>query len=186
MTFIKYLLLFVAFIVIVASVFLVVGQQTTPTPTSQPISQPIPQSTPTSTSNQTVNVFLVALSGTHQNAETIGCDDALVAVPRTVEAAQEPLPFALQQLLSAPEQTVTDDNRALYNAFAQSNLTVESATIVDSTAVIKLTGQLTMGGACDQPRIKEQLHATATQFNGVNDVEVTLNGRPFDEFLSNR
>ena len=64
----------------------------------------------------------------------------------------------------------------LYNALYQSHLSIADVAVVDGEARIFLTGNLTLGGECDNPRVEEQLKAIALQFNTVKRVSVYING----------
>ena len=74
----------------------------------------------------------------------------------------------------------------LYSVFAQSDLTVEGVDIDDGVAEIALGGELMLGGVCDNPRVVDQITWTATQFDTVDSVAITLNGAPIEEALSLR
>ena len=43
-----------------------------------------------------------------------------------------------------------------------------------------------LGGVCDNPRVVDQITWTATQFDTVDSVAITLNGAPIEEALSLR
>jgi len=51
---------------------------------------------------------------------------------------------------------------------------------------VRLAGRLELNGACDVPRLRAQLTATATQFDDVDDVELFLGDEPLDAVLSLR
>jgi spore germination protein GerM len=72
----------------------------------------------------------------------------------------------------------------LYNALYQSDLQVESVSIVDGIATINLTGRLLMGGECDNPRIQAQLEQTVLQFPTVTKAEIFINGKTLADALS--
>lgn len=119
-----------------------------------------------------VKVYLVALDDRGQRGRRIGCDDSLVAVTRTVAAAGAPLKAAVEELLSVPREY----EGGLGNYWAGENLRVQSAVISRGVATIRVRGTLPVAGICDQPRIEEQIKATARQFRGVRSVRVFLNG----------
>jgi LysM repeat protein len=116
-------------------------------------------------------------------AGDLGCGDALVRVERTVPADASPLEVALESLFSLHGEDVGDD---LYNPLEASEVTVEEARIEGSVATIRLRGTLRPGGVCDLPRIESQLREVALQFEGVETVDVTVNGVPLEEMLSER
>ncbi len=113
-----------------------------------------------------------------------GCEDSLVAVTREIDTPGTPLQAALTELFTLDPADY--EALGLYNVFAQSNLTVEGATVRDGTATIALAGDLILGGVCDNPRVEAQIEATATQFDTVDHVEVTVNGEPLEDVLSLR
>ncbi|HEX7017474.1 MAG TPA: GerMN domain-containing protein [Patescibacteria group bacterium] len=169
MSLLKYLFALVAFLVVMASVWWVVSGQTNLSLTDQP--------SPTPSPNPTYQVYLVALEGTHAETETFGCGDVLVPVTRPADSTPT-LKMAISQLKHTVERTVTENNIELYNALHQSALNIEQAEIRDGVAIISLQGQLRLGGVCDEPRVEEQIKATARQFPGVNEVRILVNGEP--------
>jgi hypothetical protein len=74
----------------------------------------------------------------------------------------------------------------LYSAFHQSNLQVEKAEIINGAATVYLTGQLSLGGVCDSPRVKAQLEKTALQFSTVKSVKFFVNNKPLEQLLSEK
>ena len=53
---------------------------------------------------------------------------------------------------------------------------MRGAVISRGVAIVRIRGTLPVAGVCDQPRIEEQIRATARQFSGVRGVRVLLNG----------
>ena len=166
-----------------------------PTPTSLPPT-PVP-ATPTSTSlppthtpiaatitsgPQMVQMFLIAVGDNGQSGKLVGCGDSLVPVQIEIPASQGVLRASLEKLLSLKKQYYGESG--LYNALYQSDLQLESVTIEAGKAVIKLTGTLTLGGECDNPRVAAQLEATARQFPTVSDVSIYVNDKLLSEVLS--
>jgi hypothetical protein len=137
--------------------------------------------TPTPAGVTQVKVFLVAMDDAGQTGPLIGCGDSIVAIERGVAPTQEPLRAAIEELLSIRERFYGQSG--LYNALHQSDLEVESVSLVDGRATIQLRGRLTLGGTCDEPRIQAQLSQTALQFPLVNEVVVSVNGEPLDVSL---
>ncbi|HEV2762755.1 MAG TPA: GerMN domain-containing protein, partial [Pyrinomonadaceae bacterium] len=114
-----------------------------------------------------VKVYLVALDDKGKTGRKIGCDDSLVPVTRTVRATPAPLKAAVQELLSIS----SGQNDKLQNFWGGGNLRVKSVSVRRGTAVIHLTGNgPSVAGICDQPRITEQIEATARQFSSVRRV----------------
>jgi len=71
----------------------------------------------------------------------------------------------------------------LGNYWKGSDLKVKSVSLKRGTATIWITGTLTVAGICDEPRITEQITATARQFSSVKRVRVFVNGTPLREAI---
>jgi hypothetical protein len=119
--------------------------------------------------------------------DTFGCGDRLrpVAVPVATEGVDTAgrIAAAVGSLLAA------SGGQGLYTALDRSELEVERVEAVEGVAGlyrIHLSGQLRLGGVCDNPRVRAQLEATARQFAGVDDVEIEIDGRPLESFLTGR
>lgn len=128
------------------------------------------------------DIYLVALEDGGTNGEEIGCGDSLVPVETAFEPTVAPLTAALDNMLAGDQQFYGDTD--YYNAFYQSDLSVQGIDINNGVATIALTGDLMVGGTCDVPRIEAQLEATALQYSTIDAVNIQINGRPLDEALS--
>lgn len=126
-----------------------------------------------------VKVFLVALDDKGRRGRRIGCDDSLVPVTRNVTAAGAPLKAAVEELLSIPREY----EGGLGNYWAGEGLRVESAAVAAGVATIRIRGTLPVAGICDEPRIEEQIKATARQFREVRSVRVLLNGQRLSDAI---
>lgn len=133
---------------------------------------------------QFVQIFLIALGDQGVSSKKIGCGDSVIPVQVQIPPTQGVLKAALQVLLSVKVQYYGESG--LYNALYQSDLKLESATITDGKAVVKLTGKLVLGGECDNPRVAAQLEETVLQFSTVSEVSIFINGKPLSEVLSLR
>lgn len=105
-----------------------------------------------------------------------GCDK-VVMVPFTIEETTAPLTMALFILFDID----TENSNGLFSYIARTNETLkfDHATMVDGTANIYLTGELTgLAGVCDDPRAAIQIEETALQFPTVERVQIYLNGEP--------
>lgn len=89
---------------------------------------------------------------------------------------------ALNQLLGLKDQYYGQSG--LYNALYQSTLSVEDVRIENVQAIIQLSGQLVLGGVCDNPRVEAQLVETALQFATVKSVTIFIHGKALKEVLS--
>lgn len=129
-----------------------------------------------------VQIFLIALEDAGQSGPEIGCGDSIVSVNVKIEATAAPLTAALQQLLAINERMYGQSG--LYNALYQSDLSIEQVAVRNGTATIRLSGDLMLGGACDNPRVEAQLKQTALQFSTVDQVDVYVNDQPLGQILS--
>ncbi|MFL7807039.1 MAG: GerMN domain-containing protein, partial [Anaerolineae bacterium] len=116
------------------------------------------------------------------SGQEIGCGDSLVPVEVQVTPTRAPLTAALHALLAIKTETYGESG--LYDSLYQSNLTVQSVAIVDRTAIIRLAGEVQLGGTCDTPRFEGQIEATALQFSTVDTAQVFINGQSMADVLS--
>lgn len=161
------------------------SEQTAPpdqVPSSQnPDSSPGTPSTLLTKTTQ-VKIYLIALNDNGKTGKDIGTGDSLVAVDRTISNPQTPLTAAFDELLAMKETYY--GNTGLYNALYRSNLKLDKATITNGKAVVYLTGSLSLGGVMDNPRVENQLNATAFQFSSVKEVQIYVNGKTLKAALS--
>jgi hypothetical protein len=123
-----------------------------------------------------VKVYLVKVGDAGKSGRKIGCDDSLYPVTRTIKATAAPLKAAIEEMLSTSNEAG--------NYWKGENLKVERAFIVKGTANIYITGNgPQVAGVCDEPRIKEQIAATARQFASVKRVIVYVNGEPLSDAI---
>jgi Sporulation and spore germination len=146
---------------------------------SAPTETAVPTDLPAS---HTVQVFLIAVDDNGKSGLPIGCGDSAVAVQVEVPPTLEVLQAALVALLSIKDQFYGQSG--LYNALYQSDLLVESVSIVAGKASVYLTGTLLMGGECDSPRVQAQLEQTVLQFSTVTEAAIYINGKPLADVLS--
>ena len=135
-------------------------------------------------------IFLVALEDKGKSGKAIGCDDSVVAVEgkaadtvlvRTDDRIKE----ALTELFSLKSATYGESG--LDNALAASDLKVDSIYLDQSgKATVKLSGQLSLGGVCDSPRVEAQIEQTVRQFPEVKDATISLNGQTLQSQLSEK
>jgi len=124
-------------------------------------------------------IYLVALGGGAPSGQAIGCGDELAPVTVNIplaDSTEGKITNALTVLFGLHDQFYGESG--LYNALYQSNLTVAHVGIAGGIATVDLSGQLQLGGECDDPRAEAQLRSTVLQFAGVIDVAFTLNGEP--------
>lgn len=131
-----------------------------------------------------VKLYLIAIDDQGKSGEKIGCGDSAVSVTRTVETTTKPLTAAYQELLSLKDQYYGQSG--LYNALYQSDLKLDSATVVDGIATVHLSGKMQLGGVCDNPRVEAQLKNTILQFPTVKKAVVFINGKLLEQVLSEK
>lgn len=165
-----------------------IATQSAPPPTIEV--QVVPLKTPSLTPNPAaggtaqVKIFLIAVGDNGVSGPKIGCGDSAVGVIRVIPATKAPLTAALNELLGLHEQHYGQSG--LYNSLYNSHLQLQSVAVTDGVALIKLTGTLSLGGECDDPRVDAQITNTALQFATVKSVDVSLNGKPLKEVLSGK
>lgn len=124
----------------------------------------------------TLNIAMLDYDGVGQGSEqpVRGCDE-VVFIQEVVPKTSIPLTVALKTLFGYEQSEVGGyDN---FIARVNDNLSFERAEVVNGTAKIYLTGQLTgLAGVCDDPRAKIQIEETALKFDTVDRVELYLNG----------
>lgn len=183
-------------------------QNPSPTPSAAPSATPIPtvQASPTSGQaltlpsaplgptatpvpaaiqdgkTQRILVFLVLLNDNGKTGWPVGCGDSVVPVEVRTEPTQAVLKAAIQALLDLGEPVQPN----LYNALSRAKVSLQRVELVQGVASIYLTGELLLGGVCDDPRAQAQLEQTALQFKTVRSVRIFLNGVPLQQALSEK
>ena len=127
-----------------------------------------------SQNSQSIMIYLVAVGDNGKTGKKIGCGDSLIPVTRTINKTAAPLTAAIRELLQTPQHPSVDGSPNLENFWKGRNLKVRSAFIVNRTATIRLSGELSVAGVCDEPRIESQIDATARQFPTVKRVKVFI------------
>ncbi len=159
-----------------------------PTATTNPINPPNPKPTPTSAELASqgldrVKIYLIAVGDNGVSGQLIGCGDSLVPVEVPIAPTLGVLRAALEELFKLQGQQYYGQS-GLYNALYQSELAIADVAIAGGEARIFLTGTMTLGGECDNPRVEEQLRALALQFSTVEHVSIYINGEPLHDVLS--
>ncbi len=148
----------------------------------QPTPNPTPTTPPTSNETQQVSVALIVV-GNPGTGIAIGCGDSVQRVTVQIPKTTAPLGASLVELLKIKDQYYGQSG--LYNALYQSDLSLESVSIdANATAHIRLKGTMKLGGVCDMPRVKAQIHDTAIQFESVKKTNILVNDKPIDDVLS--
>jgi len=143
-------------------------------------------STADASPSSSVNVYLIALSGSPENPGTgpVGCGDATVAVKEDITPTTGVLKAALDKLFTFKDQNVKVGSSTYYNALYQSNLKVDSAAVVNGVATVKLSGTTQLGGECDDPRVIAQLKQTVMQFSTVKQADIFINNTKLEDYFS--
>jgi len=154
----------------------------TPLPTSVAVNtEPPPTSTPITGPTMKTKIYLIAINGA-TDSNKIGCGDAVVPVERVIAQTTSVLTNTMKDLLSIHDRDYGQSG--LVNVLYAARLNVDSVTLVNGKATIKLSGSLNLGGVCDNPRVKAQLEQTALQFSTVKQVEIFINNVTLDKALS--
>lgn len=145
------------------------------TPSSMPTPNPNPEN---------VTFYLVSLENLATVKETFGCGDSLVAVSGDYNTESESLlKDALTKLLNT-EQTTTINYQQLYNSLGQSELSIERIEDDGVAVSVYLTGQISLGGVCDNPRLEQQLISSIKANTSTPQVNIFINDKPIQEVLS--
>lgn len=143
-----------------------------------PTAPPAPEGSDT----MRLNIYMIAVDDNGTSGKKIGCNDSVIPIVVDLPRSQGVLRTALTRLLAQKGQYYGESG--LYNALYQSNLTIESLAVLDGEAIMRFSGQLASGGACDDPRIIAQLEETALQFSTVQRVSIYVNGTDIHQLLS--
>jgi hypothetical protein len=146
--------------------------------------QPLPAPATATPREQTIKIFLIALEDNGQSGAAVGCGDSVIPVTVTIPQTQGVLRAALEKLFSARQQFYGESG--FYNALYQSELQVAAVSIEQGRAIVRLTGTISLGGACDAPRLQAQIEQTALQFSTVNEVDVFVDNVPLEDVLSSK
>lgn len=133
---------------------------------------------------QTVTAYYVLLDDGGRNGVRFGCNDSLVGLSHSSSGGEDTLAAAVGALLDvqdAPEQPGPPPEA--YNALLGSDLKFLSGSFDGTTVTVYLAGTLSMGGACDLPRVEAQLTQTAVAAVGAIRAEIYVNGRSLAEAL---
>ena len=131
-----------------------------------------------------VRMYFIKLEDNGAVGEQVGCGDSVIPVAQEVVMTKDPIHSTVSQLIAIKDQNIGDEQ--LYNALAQSNLSVEKVEIRDRTAQVYLTGEIRLGGVCDTPRVQAQLEKTVLQFPNVENTTIYINGEELSSALSEK
>jgi hypothetical protein len=158
-----------------------------PNPTAEPASATPSALTPalavtTAPGSQPVHVYLIAVGDNGKSGKMVGCGDSAVAVTVMVPHTTAVLRASLEALLAIKQQFYGESG--LDNALYASTLQLQSLSLSGGKAVVHLTGTLSLGGECDNPRVQAQLEQTVLQFSTVKQADIYINGKTLAQALS--
>lgn len=145
------------------------------------------QSAATSTGPTSVEIYLVDLGSSATSSQnTIGCGDTLVPIKQEVGSTVgvSVLKASLVNLLSLKQKDIKVGTSTYYNALYQSNLKLDSATVVNGVATVKISGTTELGGECDDPRVIAQIRETVMQFPTIKQANIFINNKPLEDYFS--
>ncbi|WP_254455745.1 GerMN domain-containing protein [Paeniglutamicibacter quisquiliarum] len=131
-----------------------------------------------------MTVFYVALGDQGQAGPMIGCGDSIVATETGPVIYASQVEAAMSDLLENKD-TVHGES-GLMNALAGSNLRYVSSSVSGNTVTVELTGDLSSGGICDDPRIIAQLTYTAMVAAGAGEARILIDGIDIGDKLSQK
>lgn len=140
------------------------------------------QESVTTTQLTGTKVFLIDLGNSLSGSEILGCGDGLAYMEYDMSASQDPVYDTLAELL-----TLNPNDYAIsgyYNSLGNAQLSVNSLSINNGVAEVYLNGTLSLGGACDNPRVVAQLEKTLLQFPNITSVDIYINSQALADFLS--
>lgn len=134
-----------------------------------------------------LTAYYVLLDDGGSNGVRFGCNDSLVGLAQAAPGTEPLLTAAMNALLQGAGDTdiPLDPIEAsdVYNALDGSDLTFLSGSFDGTTVTVYLAGTLSLGGACDIPRVEAQLTQTAVAAAGAIRAEVYVNGQSLTEVL---
>ncbi|MDR7359182.1 hypothetical protein [Paeniglutamicibacter sulfureus] len=148
----------------------------TPAPES-PSATALPETTTSS-----LTIFYVAVSDQGKAGPMIGCGDSIVATETGPVIYASQVEAAMSGLLENKE--IELGQSGLMNALAGSDLYYVSSTVSEGIVTVELTGELSSGGICDDPRIIAQLTHTAMVAAGTEEARILIDGVDIGESLS--
>ncbi len=123
-------------------------------------------------------IYLVGYGGTNLEGKKIGCDDILVAVPVKLNVETSDIETALNELIKQ------HDTPELHNFIKGPGLFLIQVLISNNLAEVYLKGDFDISTKCDIDRIREQLYATAKQFDEYKAVRFYIGDKTLEQYLS--
>lgn len=129
-------------------------------------------------------LYYIAVDDNGKSGQMIGCGDSVVMVNTSYFTTDNVIRSSFDELLSNYNQYYGESG--LYNALYNSNLKYVDSSINGEVMTVNLTGDLSLGGECDIPRVKYQLELTAqnTAKTPISEVKIFVNSKSLDDLLS--
>ncbi|PQZ94993.1 hypothetical protein CQ018_06560 [Arthrobacter sp. MYb227] len=143
-----------------------------------------PTSNVTQQTTAALTIFYVAVDDQGKSGPKIGCGDSLVATESAPETFTNQVEASLKMLLN--DKSSEHGQSGLVNALAASDLRFIDSTISGDEVAVDLSGSVSSGGTCDDPRIIEQLKYTAKVAAGVGSARILVDGIDIEKILSQK
>ncbi|MGH3654084.1 GerMN domain-containing protein [Glutamicibacter sp.] len=155
-------------------------------PTSAGTATPAQSSAPAPSSadptTAALTLFYVAVGDEGKSGPAIGCGDSLVSSETGPEEFTNQVEASIVALLADDEEELGESG--LRNALAGSDLEYVSSMVDGDVVSVELSGTLSSGGTCDDPRIIGQLEYTAMTAAGTGEARILVDGTVLEEVLS--
>ncbi len=123
-------------------------------------------------------IYLIAEGDGGDSGQLVGCGDSLIQVTREVTPYPSPIAAALNTLFSIKERNYGESG--LITALYSSNLSVDQVIHTANSVSVYISGDISVGGICDEPRFVEQIRQTVIAnaheeqhvFIHINDVSI--------------
>jgi hypothetical protein len=157
-----------------------------PSATPPPASPTAPAKPPTSEATLTTEQAILVYYINKDENGPFGCGEALWYIktrqPKTTVVAND-IRVALNTILSYHSETIG----SLYNPGYASSLGVNNVEVNSNGVVVSLSGTYNRTkDPCDGRRLIDQLRQTIKQFEGVGNIQITINGTPIGDVISRK
>lgn len=135
-------------------------------------------------SNATIplTLYYIAIDDNGKSGSQIGCGDSAVAVTTDDVTTSDVIKSTFEALLKNHNQYYGQSG--LYNVLYNSNLVFVSSSKSGDSVTVNLTGNLSLAGECDNPRVQAELEMAAKKAANVNVANIFINSKPLSEVLS--
>src|SRR5680860_1216894 len=119
----------------------------------------VPSFVDENTTTGPLTLYYISIGDNGASGEKIGCGDSAVAVKTEDVKTDNVVSSTFSRLLANHNQFYGESG--LYNVLYSSNLTFLSSYKVDDTITVNLSGNLSLAGECDNPRVQAELEMAA-------------------------